>query len=584
MKYRTGIFFLLLFGFLFLFLQQTNAYHFFFIEQNQLFLFTGHYFTETVSSPGGFAVYISHFLLQFFIVPYAGTTITAGLLTLAAFLTALLCKRTAPGKPLYLLYSLPALLLLFVHFNFNYHIDGTVAFLLTLLFLYIHTGISSPYRRLAYAVLSVPLLYWLGGPVVNLYGACILLWEILFRKRISYLFILPLAEAVLLSLGSVWLASVGEYRSAFLPDVYLQRGIKPPAVIYFSWLSLPAIITAARLLGNYNLDGRKSVKRETITTLLQVTAIAGIAAWGLPKYMDTKSAYLKELNYLTRTKQWDKIIDGYEKKTTTYLNLCYLNMALAEKGELAERMFSFDQRNKNGLMVPRNRSASISSLLSDIQFTVGNIAVSQQMAFENNVMGTGNNPYMLQRLVQTNLIYGAYPVAEKYIDILDRSLFYRGWARDHRRFLYNDQAVDNDPLLGLKRRNLVTDNYLSHPLDRERDFFRMAESGPGNSTAAEYIGAAYLLDKNLSGFREFVEKYYGTELMPVLPKSYQEAVLLAYEKEPGSPERFQIPQEVVKRFSEYKEKVIAGRSSGINPMNQLQPLYGDTYWFFLMFK
>lgn len=49
-------------------------------------------------------------------------------------------------------------------------------------------------------------------------------------------------------------------------------------------------------------------------------------------------------------------------------------------------------------------------------------------------MGYGN-PRMLKRLVQTNLIYGAYPVAEKYIRILENTFYYKDWAKSQRKFL-----------------------------------------------------------------------------------------------------------------------------------------------------
>ena len=67
-----------------------------------------------------------------------------------------------------------------------------------------------------------------------------------------------------------------------------------------------------------------------------------------------------------------------------------------------------------GLIVPWNKQEHVSCLLSDVYFTMGAIASSQEMAFEAFVSAMGDgNPRMLKRLVQTNLIFGDYPVAEK---------------------------------------------------------------------------------------------------------------------------------------------------------------------------
>ena len=38
------------------------------------------------------------------------------------------------------------------------------------------------------------------------------------------------------------------------------------------------------------------------------------------------------------------------------------------------------------------------------------------------------------------IIVGFFLVAEKYIKLLERTLAYRDWAKERRRFLYNDKA------------------------------------------------------------------------------------------------------------------------------------------------
>lgn len=581
MKYRIALFCFLLFGALFLFLQQTNAYHFFFMEMNQLFLFTGTYFRELVFSPGGLCLYLCNFLLQFFLVPYAGAGITAGLLTLIAMFTALICQRMAPKAPLYVLYLLPAISLLFMHFNFNYQIQGSIAFLFVLIFLYLYMGIRSYKVRLAVAVVSVLLLYFWGGPIVNLYTVCILLWEILYKKEKAYWFIVPVLLGIILCVGSLHFAMVGESRFAFLPDLYFNYRLEPPTVIYFSWISLPIVILITWFFRNRQ---EASLKREIIESILQLGMIAGICAWGIPKYNDSKSAYAKELDYYSRMGQWDNIVERFQKKATNYLYLCYLNMALAEKGELAERMFTFDQRTTNGLIVKWNQTYSVSALLSSIYFTMGNIALAQEMAFESYVSTiSGSNPYMLQRLVQTNLIQGAYPVAEKYLNILDNSLLYREWAKEHRRFLYNDEAVEQDPLLGEKRRNLIPDNYLSNPADLAKDLLEISSFNPENRIPVEYVGAAFLLAKDMNGFKNFLEEYYGTEILPELPRSYQEAIFTMAENDPEYWKKYDLPDDMVVRFQEYKKQVLGNRNSG-NIANLLRRSFGDTYWFYYMFK
>ncbi len=80
------------------------------------------------------------------------------------------------------------------------------------------------------------------------------------------------------------------------------------------------------------------------------------------------------MDYFTRTEQWDRILVSCKEPTTNQLYLCYQNMALARKGILADEAFKYTQHGPRGLMVAWNKSTTISALLSDVYFTMGNVA------------------------------------------------------------------------------------------------------------------------------------------------------------------------------------------------------------------
>lgn len=582
MKHRIPIFGLILFVVLFIYLQLTSAYHFFFMEQGQLFLFTVPYLLDTVTQPGGPALYLGEFLAQFFIVPYAGAGLTALLLAGAGVLTASACRRIAPNASLYLFWALPSVTLLFIHFNFNYILQGTVAYLFALIAWNVYIRIKGSNRRIVYGLVAVPLLFWLGGSIAVLFAVCSWLWEILTRSRQSYGGALLVAETILVGYLLVDSAIMGEYRFAFLPDLFFNPGLPAPAEIYFSWVALPVIIF---ITGLFRHRKKVSLKIERAATIVQIACIIGLAWVGAEKYNDKNALFFRELDYYTRTGQWDAIIEKCSGKLTNYLYVAHLNMALAEKGILADKMFAFNQAGIEGLLISWNQTSTTSSLLSDIYFTIGNIALSQQMAFESYISNTGyGNPRMLKRLVQTNLIYGYYPVAEKYINLLEKTFFYKKWANEHRRFLYDDEAVNADPVLGVKRCFLPDKNFLSYPsVAAGLDMQVLAGQCPQNRTPMEYLGAAFLLSKDMNAFRTMIETYYGTELLPVLPVSFQEAVIIYSESNPEAWETYHISPAVIKRFQSYRQQVIATRNSG-NPANLLRNSFGDTFWFYYMFK
>lgn len=583
MKYKLVAFWLIVFGALFAFLQMCFEYHFYYIEQSQLFLFSEAYIRNKLLLPGGFSMLVAEFLVQFFIRPYVGALVTAVLLTGVGVCTAGIVKRIAPVSGLFILYVLPMLALLFMHFDFNYRVQGTVCYLMMMALLCGYMRIRNDLFRLVAGCVLVPVLFWLAGSIAVLFAGMVCLFEGLRKTPKWYISLIGVAEVLLLGVGTVYFSLMGEYRWVFGPDLYYHYTLHPKEIIYYSWICLPLVFLVAFFIRNKNsLSGKKW--RAGISCIAQLAMIAAVLWWGMPKYSDAKTLKLKKLDYFARTEQWDKTIEECKGKLTNFLYMCHLNMALANKGELSDKMFNFDQRGPQGLLVQWNKSENISCMLSDIYFTMGATASSQEMAFEGYVSAMEDgNPRMLKRLVQTNLIYGTYPVAEKYISILEKTYAYRDWAQSQRKYLYNDEVVESDPILGTRRRMLPDRNSLAMIKGLAGDLALFLEKGPANSAALQYLGAMYLLAKDLEGFKALVEKYYGTEFLPVLPVHFQEAVIVMSEKEPDYWKRFNVSETIVARFTDYKKQVLANRNNSAIA-GLLNRSYGNTYWFYFMFS
>ena len=583
MKYKLVAFWLIVFGALFAFLQMCFEYHFYYIEQSQLFLFSEAYIRNKLLLPGGFSMLVAEFLVQFFIRPYVGALVTAVLLTGVGVCTAGIVKRIAPVSGLFILYVLPMLVLLFMHFDFNYRVQGTVCYLMMMALLCGYMRIRNDLFRLVAGCVLVPVLFWLAGSITVLFAGMVCLFEGLRKTPKWYISLIGVAEVLLLGVGTVYFSLMGEYRWVFGPDLYYHYTLHPKEIIYYSWICLPLVFLIAFFVRNKNsLSGKKFFAG--ISCIAQLAMIAAVLWWGMPKYSDAKTLKLKKLDYFARTEQWDKTIEECKGKLTNFLYMCHLNMALANNGELSDKMFNFDQRGPQVLLVQWNKSENISCMLSDIYFTMGATASSQEMAFEGYVSAMEDgNPRMLKRLVQTNLIYGTYPVAEKYISILEKTSAYRDWAQSQRKYLYNDEVVESDPILGTRRRMLPDRNSLAMIKGLAGDLALFLEKGPANSAALQYLGAMYLLAKDLEGFKALVEKYYGTEFLPVLPVHFQEAVIVMSEKEPDYWKRFNVSETIVARFTDYKKQVLANRNNSAIA-GLLNRSYGNTYWFYFMFK
>lgn len=100
-KYSGVALHVIVFVFLFIFLRIFSEYHFYCVEQNQLFQLTPIFIIDKLMQPGGLAMVLSGCLVQFFILPNVGAMITAALLTSLGALFWVILKRIDPPKPWY---------------------------------------------------------------------------------------------------------------------------------------------------------------------------------------------------------------------------------------------------------------------------------------------------------------------------------------------------------------------------------------------------------------------------------------------------------------------------------------------------
>jgi hypothetical protein len=112
----------------------------------------------------------------------------------------------------------------------------------------------------------------------------------------------------------------------------------------------------------------------------------------------------------------------------------------------------------------------------------------------------------------------------------------------------------------------------------------IAKQNPAHQATIQYAGAFHLLTKNLDFFPEFLENHYDTAVLPELPKSFQEAVVIVWEQDPDYWERYNVSASVIQRFNELRRQVQANRNNTSTLPGLLKRNFGDTYWFYYMYK
>jgi len=522
----------------------------------------------------------SQFITQFYLYLYLGPPILAGILTFTGFLIYRIYERLGSSQLSVFFSLLLVFTLLLLHCNILYSLQGTFAIIFVLGAFSIYLHIKDFKKQFLYAVISLPVLFWITASGSVFFMLLIISYISVTTPRKLPWLILPIAETAALSFVSVYLGLLGAYRFAFLPDMFYQHSSTPDYIIYLPWLSAILGIFVIKLL-TYKERKRIYVIIENAVKLLIIIGISWMGV--LSVMLVRKTIPIHRLEYLAANEDWDKIIEIWGKKTDRYSELIYLNMALAIRGEMAEKLFQHNQEGNKGLVPVWDKKNMSAAMLSDFHYTIGNVAGAQRYAFEGNVISNNQNPRMLKRLIKTSLITGSYPIAERYIDILAHTLGYGKWANEQRQFLYDDEAIESDPELGFKRKSIIQQDFLFETTSLVYLLTQLVNSNPENTIALEYLGAGYLLEKNLIGFKNLLENFYNTPSLPVLPSSFQQAVLAAYEDEPGKWKEFNIPDETIQSYQAFK-KDYQQAGNDKTKANSIMNKYNKSYWYYLLFK
>jgi len=428
-----------------------------------------------------------------------------------------------------------------------------MAFLLMLVCLRMYFLSGRFIVRLAYSFISAFLLFVVAGPIAFLYTLLLLIIE-LFSYKWQGLWFISLPLMVYVAAWSCQLLGFsGEWKHLLLPDGYFTLRLQAGSIIYLPWILMLSVFVIAGLFKVV------SFKKEWVQQTCCVILLAGATAFafiGASRYIDPNNEIFKELSYYASHNQWEKIIDKCKRlPMNNLLFQNHLNLALAEKGILADHLFEQPCVDIQTIYVVGNKTPYISALLSDIYFSMGHIALSQRYAFEANESMKNFSPRMLQRLVLTNLIYGHYGTAQKYLKVLEETSYYKDWAASYKRFLWDDPAVEADPVLGAKRRCLFPDNRFSGIKGLDDDLKQIVLQNPSHKTTIQYLGSLYLLSKDIPRFKATLETFYGTVALPsILPICFQEGVLAFANGDQEILKQYNIQASTIQRFESFKHQ------------------------------
>lgn len=565
-------------------------YNLYFQEQLQLFLLTGDYFLESIQTPGGFSGYLGEFFTQFYHLPFAGAVIITLLLVVLQQFVGRLMNVIRPKRQNYLWAFVPSVWYAMVLSNELYLLSGLVGLVISTGLASFTISVQNNFLRRLLGFAGILVVYFLTGGSYFLFALSVLVYELWtasrqtdFSKKRTTFFLVSVvfAGAVLLLPFLVkrilWMVP---HQQAYFSEHYYKISTAIPLGALVVWLGVPALMVLLKFSKERSVE-----KKSWLSVVLPVAFLSVVALGGFKLFASMSSERTKAFDYFVRQKKWDQVIRLAEKDyPRNPFTVSYINLALAKTGQLPDKMFHYRQVGIEGLFYPYNREHLTSMLGNEIFYELGLVNVSQQYAFESTeaTPDLRKTVRALKRLAEVNLINGQYDVAQKYIQKLRKTLFYRGWAQNLESYLFNREKIDADPEYGEKRKMRPRQDYFFDIKNIEAVLLVSMQDNPQNKMAYEYLMAFYLLKKDLKSFMKFIShaKTMGYRNFPV---SYQEAVMYVlglYSKNPELDTTFPISENTKVRLRRYADIY----TSEVNAEQVLEKDFEDTYWYYFHYR
>lgn len=504
-----------------------------FQEQYQMFLFDIGYFLERIVLPGGLADYISEFLVQFYYMPVLGGTIIALLLmSIQAISWGLMkqygMKAVFPG---YLLSFVPSIVLWCAMGDQNLLLSFVVALSGALLMGWIHNRFHNRLVKVVFELVSTALVYWFLGPVVFLYAALMIGDTLMKGKQNGHILSSLGYSACLLILTVAWILLTTQslqyplYRIFSGLNYYRYPGTVSP-------LPLGVMIwTVVVVFFGMVPDGHAWIKKlqQSKVVIAVAYVLVIVASWfGIKASFDEMTYDLIDYDFLVRTEQWDKIIEKAEKKpATTPLSVSCVNLALSQKGMLADRLFEFYQNGGEGLFPTFTRDMISPVSTAEIFFRLGMVNDAERYMFEAQeaIPNYRKSARLTRRIIECEIINGNYQVAAKLLRRLQKTLFYSNWANQMMALLGNEKAINRHPIYGkLRKYREKKQDFLFSDREMDQMLGLLFLNDNHNRMAYEYLMCYELLQRDLEKFVQYypLGRFVGYDH---IPRSFQEILI-----------------------------------------------------------
>lgn len=534
----------------FAFFEGWYHYHFFYQEQNQLFLWSADYLWTYFSKPAWLACMLGDFLTQFYYYLFAGPAI----LTIALLVLGDLCRRSLQiaGITSHGLTTGVALIIMTIETLFSLHYDYRLSSIL--------------------AFAGGCGIFCLSTFVLTCIRKAIKKLE---KKRESHIIIAGLGIAHWLSFLTIaistplsfWLFGYGVWIYAVLVIVGCILNIKESG----NYLRTAALIIPIFLL--------MLSKRSYYLDFETLYAYPGMGEFIKPQFDLEKSLSVDDEYYFGNYNKVIRIVEGEEMPNAHML--FFYNLVMAQKGLLPVKLLAFHDNNLGTFeKVGPNTSTLTIKSMNELYWVLGDMTFAERAALLGCVFSPDNrNIRLTKRLAEINIVSGNIPAAKKYLHILQKTFVWRKWAQQLLSALESQEnnRKGNDKLYAHilrpyqeKAKYLISKDTLRFNQNAYIILQELLESNPSNQMALDYLLCSDLLLKDMDTFKHDYDAYYLKQKNPQYEKLYQEALMiyLAGTKAPEEEWKKYIKRgDILQRFQQYNQQ--RGNAA-----------FADTYWYY----
>lgn len=551
-------------GVCFLFFQFMYPYHLFFKEQIQLFLYTPTFLHSYFSKPAALACLCGDFLIQFFYWRGGGPLILATLFSAEWWLVKTILQKNLRLKNAALWALLPVTSDFTAHLALLYTPRNTLSLLLVLILFMSFSRINNKAFATTLFIILAAVGHWLFGNAIIILPFLLLFSTTIYRPKILTILLLLIVAISVYIRRPFYLLPV---KDTFLYPAFSSKEVIP-LIVFVATIFISQLTLFEKKYNYFSIW--------TVSVLLPVICIAGFklyANFGFEKLLALDSE-----TYFGNNKKVLKLAEKapVHNRIATY----YTNMVLAKKGELPDRLLEFYQPSTLGLLLPVSQDESWQTILFSNEFfyLIGDMNLAQHSSMLGNTFSPYNrSSRMIKRLAEINLVNEDYVGAEKFLRMLEKTLFHKRWAKQ--RLKVNSESSPN--WLVSKRLQIAHTDTIRNSSDYLQAIEYLVQQNTGNKIALDYLLCYHLLNKDLTSFKGAYDRYAKPLNFPA-HKTYAEALLISLFKEKAPEETFQeykIDPAVLSEFINYTSRFEETKGD----LNLLKEKYGTSYWFYYHF-